>query len=219
LVKKGIPTEVQDLYKSLQQELIWTHAKWKTYRQLFAVDQKRIEILNASAPFFFRVVQQTLFEDTLLSISRLTDPPRTMGKENLSLPLLVERLKIHAPEDLIDQLEHDIDEIDMRCTAFRDWRNRRLAHSDLDTSLKVTNDPLPGVSHEDIESALGAIRELMNHVSFHYEDSETLYAEFKSWSGSDRLINLVQQAIALEQAERDEVQAEMQALRDRDESA
>ncbi len=53
-----MPGEVQNLYSSLQQELIWTHAKWKVFRQLFAVDQQRLDILNSSAPFFFRVAQQ-----------------------------------------------------------------------------------------------------------------------------------------------------------------
>jgi len=209
-----MPGEVQNLYSSLQQELIWTHAKWKVFRQLFAVDQQRLDILNSSAPFFFRVAQQTLFEDTLLAISRLTDPSRTVSKENRSLRMLVEQLQELVPTDLLDDLKEDLAAIKAACTPFRDWRNRRLAHSDLDTSLKVTDEPLPGVSRADIEKALACMRELMNRVSGHFEDSETLYAEFQTWSGGTRLVNLLELGLAHEKAEREDIQEKIQRLKD-----
>ena len=73
------------LYHALESELTWFHAKWLEYRKLYAHSEKRIDFLNESAAFFFRIVQDTLLENILLHITRLTDPPRQGPFENLTL--------------------------------------------------------------------------------------------------------------------------------------
>ena len=88
-----IPDEIRLEYEQLENEVIWLHLKWEFYLQLFGVDEKRIELLNTTAPQFFGVRQDTMFDNLLISISRLTDPPKTgephKKRESLSLLRLV----------------------------------------------------------------------------------------------------------------------------------
>ena len=79
-------------FHALWQEVAWLYTKWGEYVALFGTKPSRIDLMNRTAPLFFRVVQDSIWEETILHIARLTDPPKSMGKENLSiqqLPLLV----------------------------------------------------------------------------------------------------------------------------------
>ncbi len=72
------------LFHVLSTELVWLHSLWKQYRILFGDKPARIDLLNETAPFFFRTVQDVFFEDTLLALARLIGPPKSAGKPNLS---------------------------------------------------------------------------------------------------------------------------------------
>jgi hypothetical protein len=53
----------------------WIHVKWHQFLQLYGTKPERIEQLNGAAPVFFRIVRDTLLDDTLLNLTRLTDSP------------------------------------------------------------------------------------------------------------------------------------------------
>ena len=57
-----IPSDLRPIYKNIDNEVKWIHAKWKVYNQLFAVEQEQIDILNRTASLFFRIVQQTILQ-------------------------------------------------------------------------------------------------------------------------------------------------------------
>src|SRR5438552_8389482 len=71
------------------------HMKWLEFAELFGTKDSRVDLMNEAAPRFFRVVQDVLWEDTLLHIARLMDRPRRgYDKELLTLrnlPKLVDR--------------------------------------------------------------------------------------------------------------------------------
>ena len=77
--------ELGPLYDAMWQQLAWLHHKWDQYVELYGTADTRLTILNEAAPMFFRVVQDTLWDDVLLHIARLTDSPQSMGKPNLSV--------------------------------------------------------------------------------------------------------------------------------------
>ena len=70
------------LYHALEDEVTWLHAKWLEYRKLFAKSKESVDFLNETARFFFRVVQDVLWDDVLLHIARLTDPAKQNRFEN-----------------------------------------------------------------------------------------------------------------------------------------
>jgi hypothetical protein len=55
------------------------HIKWKDYDAIFGKEEGRVALVNKAAAGFFRLVQDTLWENTLLHIARLTDSVRVGG--------------------------------------------------------------------------------------------------------------------------------------------
>lgn len=163
------------IYNALWNDTAWLHAKWNEYRKLYGRSAERVDLLNQVARRFFRLLQDVLFEDTLLHLARLTDPPASFGKKNLSLrqlPPLVPNGQLAAELEALVAVAEDA------CVPARRWRNRRLAHRDLALALATTGDPLPGISRADVQRALGATSAVLNRLERHYWNSETRYGLF-----------------------------------------
>jgi hypothetical protein len=153
-------------------ELSHLHFKWGQYRELFGKNRERIDLLNKVAPVFFGYLQRTLFEDILLHLTRLTDPPQLGRHDNLTvkrLPSLIQDqgLKARVGAALQDTIN--------KCKFARDWRDRRVAHADLLTYRKQHPQPLALASHQKVEEVLAAMRKLLNCVDQHYRNSEVGY--------------------------------------------
>jgi len=119
--KMGAP--LGEVYSALWQEVAVGHFYWKEFVELFGTKAERITLLNETAPHFFRMLQDELWEASLLQLCRLTDPASSSGnqdKSNLTiqaLPALIEDSKLKETiSSLIAAAIND--------TAFcRDWRN------------------------------------------------------------------------------------------------
>lgn len=165
-------SELGEIYSELWQQLCALHRKWGEYVALYGTNSQRVDLLNETAPAFFRTVQDCLWEDTLLHIARITDPPSTFKKENLSflrIPALVPDPQHSAQLTLLVEKA-------VGATAFaRDWRNRRLAHRDLMLALNRPTEPLAAASRIHVNSALSALGEVLNFLSDHYLKSTTAF--------------------------------------------
>ncbi|MGZ8401653.1 MAG: AbiU2 domain-containing protein [Methyloceanibacter sp.] len=78
-------------FAALWQEVAHLHMSWSEYVELFGTKPSRIDLLNSAAPRFFRILQDALWDETLLHIARLTDSPESgKGKSNLTIRNLPE---------------------------------------------------------------------------------------------------------------------------------
>jgi len=103
------------------------HFDWHEYSELFGSKPERIVLLNEVAPHVFRLIQDRLWETTLLHLARLTDPPKSPGddKTNLSIKGLPDLI---TDGKLKEQVSKLVDEA-VKSTEFaRDWRNRLIGH-------------------------------------------------------------------------------------------
>jgi hypothetical protein len=210
-VKKDKPDEVREkylevlgptlgtLYYALYEEVVWLHAKWGQYRILFAGPEERVELLNRVAGFFFYVVETRLWDDVVLHIARLTDPPISAGKKNLTLLRLPSAL--HLPE-LAADIENLVGQAQKDAEFTRDWRNRRLAHQDLELAMDKRVTPLPGISRANIERALIAIRAVMNRIEGHFFKSQVGFEHFISHTDAESLLYYLKSAVDAEDRER-----------------
>ena len=80
--------EVGSIYSALWQEIAWIHKKWAQYVALYGTNPARIKLMNHVAPSMFKTVEDALWADVLLHLARLTDPPKSAGKRNLSIQQL-----------------------------------------------------------------------------------------------------------------------------------
>jgi len=86
--------ELRAAFEALKNDVIWLHAKWTLYRQLFADDVPgRLATLNEAAGFSFYAIQDVFWQDVVLHLARLLDREMTCGQQNLclaALPALVD---------------------------------------------------------------------------------------------------------------------------------
>ena len=168
--------DLGEVFTELSNQLTWQFWRWSQFEKLFGNKESRITVLNSSAPMFFGIVQDALWLDTLLGISRLAGPASTghgkREKQNLSIRRL--------PDLLVDvTLRTEVSELIAglgRVTEFAmDWRNRHIAHRDLDLSLGRPASSLPPASRLAVNAALDGIAEVLNCIDRHYFDSATGY--------------------------------------------
>ena len=172
-----MPTELTELYDALYQDMSSLHAKWEIFNQLYVTSEETVELLNESAPSFFRICQDMLIDDILLTISRLTDPHQTYNRGNLSMERLVAYVDESKYADLRDEIEQLLIEAKSKCRFARELRNRRIAHTDLSTRLQAEANPLPALTEQQIKEAFSALRAIMNKIKMHFEDTSVLYEQ------------------------------------------
>lgn len=192
--------ELGPLYHALYNEVAWLHAKWLQYRQLYAKSPERITLLNDVSGFFFRIVQEVFWKDVILHLARLTDPPESVGKANLTLRRLP---KANIESSLAEEV-HKLVEVAASQSSFaREWRNRHLAHKDLALALDVGAEPLPRVSRQNVEDALSAVRDVLNRLAGHYLDTTVAFEHFISRDDGEALVYHLRVAAHIEKLRRE----------------
>ena len=188
--------DLGEIAAALYHRVAWLHMRWALYRQLFAQSDRRIDLLNDTAPLVFSVVQRTLFNDVVLDLTRLTGPSRSCGKDNLSLQRIADH--VSDPELRIEVSRLAKAAFDA-CECLRDRRNRQLAHDDLSLALSKPTEPVRGISRADVEPALSAVRELLNTLQSHYCQSTVGYEYALTGPGDgDALVFYLSQGLKAE---------------------
>lgn len=185
-----IPDPPGQLYNLLYDEVRWLHLKWKDYCALFASSPERVMLLNRAAPDFFGNLQRMMWEDVALHLCRLTDPPKSMGHDNLTLQRFP---KVISDPKFRSQVQVSVDSAKQKTKFARDWRNRRMAHTELPHSKAK---PLEIANLQKIEDALEKIRSVMNCVELHYQDSKVSYhLSVEALGGVESLMRILEKGV------------------------
>jgi hypothetical protein len=96
---------------------------------------------------------------------------------------------------LCDSVSAAINAIDSKTVSFRQHRNRRIGHHDLDTRKKSLTAQLPNIDLTETDDLLMAIADLLNRVEKFYNHREQKYADgfFNSQDGEE-LIEFIREA-------------------------
>ena len=184
--------ELGSLFHALWQEVAWLHNEWHEYVQLFGTKQSRVALMNEAAPAFFGIIQQELLQMIVLRIARLTDPPKSAGKSNLTIRQLPEKID----DRLLRQKVTDLGNAAVvAADPCRQWRHRKIAHRALDLSMGVTADPLPDVTRKKISGAMSGLAEVLNAVSSHYSNSTTDFPLISDLGGAVALIRILDDGV------------------------
>ncbi len=177
-------------YDILRNQVTWVHLKWKEYLTLFAASKARIEFLNEAAPAFFGDLQSTLLDDVLLHLCRLTDPPKSSGKRNLTIECLPSLISDAFLREEVEGLLTGVRET----TSFaREWRNRRLAHREFPVFITADVESVTPGSRHNVEEALASIRKVLNRIEVHYLKSNVLYEHsIEALGGVDALLKCLE---------------------------
>ena len=187
-------------FHALWQEVEWLHIKWDEYVELFGTKPSRIELLKRAAPRFFGVVQDLLWEETILHIARLTDPPKQGKYENLTIKALP---ALMDDGGLKKSVQYLVGVAEDKATLCRDWRNRRIAHRDLSLAIEEGMEPLMPASRRDVRAAIASIDEVLNAITSHYMDSITSFDVVKRAEGAEALLYVLDDGLRAD-AERED---------------
>ena len=182
--------ELGSVFFALHKEVVWLHAIWQEYRTIYGTSPEQLKIANRAAGFFFKIVQDELWDSVLLRIARITDSPRSAGRANLTVQALPGLI---VDADLRLQLEELIQLSLDKAEFAREHRHKRLAHRDLLHATDASS-TLSGISRRYIEEALEALRNVMNKVDAHYRDSAVMYQKFITNTGAERLLHVLRRA-------------------------
>jgi hypothetical protein len=196
--------DLGSLYHALWREFGWLSMKWDEYVELYGTKPSRIELLNRASGHFFRIVQDTLWEDTLMHISRITDPPKSMSKENLTIMKLPELIGDKGVKEQVSKL---IDIAVEKAEFCRDWRNRHIAHIDFDLAMKSSAKPLQSANLAKVKEVLHCISDVLNAVSEHYMDSTTVFSIKGELCGAGSLLYFLSEGLRAEEERIDRLNA------------
>lgn len=160
--------ELGSVFHALWNEVAWLHLKWAEYEELYGKSQERVDLLNEVSPQFFRIVQDSLGDEILLHIARITDPPTDRKSNNLTIRRLSSEFGGPVDDNSID--------IAIEATVFcRNRRNKMIAHRDLAYALTGQCARLDRATCAQVNGALDSISELLNKVLGHYVDKEICF--------------------------------------------
>lgn len=172
------PASFDEVFDLLASELNSAYTKAVFFDHLF--ENENLPTLDAVAPGFFSTVQEILFDDLVLTVARLTDPSSTLGTSNLTLSRLVEMVDPGQFPQVRLQTDFELCRLKACGDALRRHRNKRIAHSDLQT-LRNSGGPaespgelfgqtsLPLIGLVSITDTLAIAERVMSAISEHYK--------------------------------------------------
>ena len=146
-------------YAHLLSDFSNTLLSWRTYRQLFGTNRKRVELLNRASGPVAVVIERALFEGVVLSLCRIADPASS-GRGGVRTNLTLRRIAEdpNAPAELHGL----IDALDQEIAPLRQMRDKAIAHRDLPIALKAGR--LDGVSRAQIETVIARVKACFGEV-------------------------------------------------------
>ncbi len=162
--------DLKAIIDSLYNEYSQVQLIWQEFKELYARDSKRIDLMNNVAPGFFSMVQNLMIEALVIRLSRVTDAVGSGNRENLTLRRIPDAL----PEDkreFAEELESLIDSAKTQVDQVRVWRDKRIAH--LDLRHFVSEDRVEfKIGYTQIRECLEAIHSVLNRTSMIMWDNE-----------------------------------------------
>jgi hypothetical protein len=187
-------------FHALWQEVAWLHIKWSEFVEIFGTSPERITLLNKAAPSFFRIVQDTYWQDILMHLTRLTDSSQSVGKDNLTIVNLPNLISDPGDRKSVEALVSTAREKTGFC---RDWRNRHIAHRDLQLALRENAIPLEFASREHVADALTSISKVLNAVEAAYMGSSTYFQAGNTLGGALSLLHVLDNGVKAQEKRRE----------------
>ena len=153
----NVPEEVEQL----KSDLVWAKHYLNQYKKLFLYNEKRLALLNKTAPVFFRDIQRMFWDEMIISVSRLMDPYKQKNHKNLSLQILTVLAKENG-WDFESEISAFVEEVWRIAKPVIAQRMKRIAHRDLPTAMKEVK--LDQVGILEIEEALAFAGKALNLI-------------------------------------------------------
>ncbi len=153
-------TSYESVFKCIDTSVHSLTYRWKIYCELFDSGEDSITLLNSSGASVFGLLQRLLLDDTILCLSRLTDPASSgKDKDNASFQYLIDLARSTLDASIIAEIDIKLNQLDQHVKNIRAYRMKALAHADLKHATKAV--VLPNIRYDELEVAMQLCRDLM----------------------------------------------------------
>ncbi|WP_296745747.1 hypothetical protein [Mesorhizobium sp.] len=159
---------LKDEIEAMAHFCVHLRSVWRHYEILFEEGELRRTLLHRIAPVFFGDLNQLLIEQLVLQICRLTDPPVTMGRTNLTIDYVIGEADFSgAPADQarIKTLRDGIHDFRSKIVPAR---NRLIGH--LDRDAVMAGQPLGPASDAEWKQFWDDLEQFLQLVHTRYVD-------------------------------------------------
>lgn len=144
------------------QQYVEVRSIWNEFEYVFGTSEDRIDVLNATIPGFARLMQEVLWRDVLLALCRLSGAAGSGSKRRLTVTALT-KLTVRG-DGRRERVATAVQEAVAARKFAWDWRNRYIAHTDLDLATNPAAHPLQEASRRHVRHALQVIGAALNAV-------------------------------------------------------
>jgi hypothetical protein len=145
-------------------ELVDLNRTWGQFKNLFCRGRERVDLLNKAGASFYYNVDRHFFSSVMLAICRLSDPPKSVGKKNLTVHLFLDFMDTKDRADTMTDMLQGVSD----ATKFaRDWRNRRFSHNSFDLQTGDAR-PLEIATVELVDNAIASLYKTMQFVTLDF---------------------------------------------------
>lgn len=126
--------QLQRTFLAFREQCIWLQTCYNIYAALFESEKSTKDLLSSTAPLFFHDLNLVLVEYCLLQVCRLTDPPRSVSRDNLTVKNLNKMLQ--AKGLLTAEISRASDGLAHYRSLINESRNWIVSHADKRTMLQ-----------------------------------------------------------------------------------
>ena len=177
-------TELQQTFLAFREQCIWLQKCFNTYRALYESGEGTSAVLFHSAGNFFKDLNVILIEYCYSQICRLTDPPETKGRDNLTVKHISGLL--WAEGKLSPQILEASQGIARYRSLIEEPRNRLIAHADKQAILSGL--PLGGHDRAEVDAFFENLYCYVNEVG---QAVGVGPLDFRGTAGPGDVINLI----------------------------
>ena len=180
--------DVPAQFDLVERELLLVRVKWQQFEALFGTEEN-VNLVNQVASGFFRLVQDMFLDNVILSLTRLLDPPRSTGKDNLTIERLIASLPASVAPTVVAAVTADLEDIRSVAGGLTIIRNKLLAHNSLDEKQSGAATLYSGVTRNLITSVIDRLGALVNRLRQELNELTMLYEVTVYPHGAERLLS------------------------------
>ena len=116
--------------------------------------------------------------------------------------------------DTAEACKEALETLNEVCGPIRTRRNRRLAHTDMATSLNLETQPLPLIPPDLVNKALSLVRSILNTIEGAFRESGTAYQAVMLRGDGKALLHFLRRGHDASEADRNQRMAELHSRMD-----
>lgn len=136
---------LEETFLAFREQCIWLQTCFNTYVGLYESGEETSGVMSAAAPLFFHDLNLILGAYCLLQVCRLTDPPRSSGRDNLTVKHI--NALLTAENKFTPEIPSAAEGLAHYRSLIRDSRNWIISHADKRTLIEG----LPIGAHSQVD--------------------------------------------------------------------